>query len=110
MNEGSERHLSCYYTLVRTELILVNESPEPFLWDRISVPSLRIQTDTTHAHEPKKSFLERQECESILFRARSMILEEFKALDVGFLVRGSLDVLFRTRVCPPSWMGHVGTV
>ena len=88
----------------------VRDSPVPTLWNRICVPSLRMHTDTTHAHEPKKSFLERQECESILLRARRMILEEFKAFDVGFLVRGSLDVLFWTRVCPPSWMGRVGTV
>ena len=84
VNKGSERHLSCYYTLARTELILVNESPVSSLWDRICVPSLRMHTDTTHAQEQNESFLERQECESILFRARSMILEEFKALDVFF--------------------------
>ena len=48
-----------------------------------------MHTDTTHAQEQNESFLERQECESILFRARSMILEEFKALDVFFSSRES---------------------
>ena len=44
-----ERHLSCYDTLVRAELISVNESPDTPLWDRIFVLSLRMHTDTTPA-------------------------------------------------------------
>ena len=48
-NDIKERHLSCYFTLVRAEVILMNESFDPSLWDRIFVLSLRMHTDTTPA-------------------------------------------------------------
>ena len=63
----------------------------------------------------KKLFLERQERESTLFRARSMILEEIKALDVFFSSRESRLgvrglVLMRVRHLGGSFWGSFGAI
>ena len=49
-----EGHLSCYYTIVKRELICVNEEVKSDMWQRKKGPLRRAQAQsTTHAQYQK---------------------------------------------------------
>ena len=44
-------HMTCYYTIVKSELICVNEEVKSDMWERKKGPLCKVQAQSkTHAH------------------------------------------------------------